>query len=49
MRGGVNVACLEGISPLDFEEVLEMDGVHHPSYGNRRSRIAGVLRYIPSE
>jgi hypothetical protein len=44
----VNVACLEGISPFDFEEVLVMDGVHHPSDENGRSRIAGVIRFIPS-
>lgn len=28
---GVNVACLEGISPFDFDEVPVSDGIHHPS------------------
>ncbi len=28
---GVNVACLEGISPFDFPEVPVADGVNHPN------------------
>lgn len=40
---GVNAACLEGISPFDFAEVVVNDGVNHPSDG--ASGIAGVLRY----
>src|SRR5690606_12624336 len=28
---GVNVACLEGVSPFDFAEVPVNDGVRHPS------------------
>ncbi len=28
---GVNVACLEGISPFDFAEIKVLDGVRHPS------------------
>jgi hypothetical protein len=43
---GVNVACLEGVSPFDFSEVLVMDGVHHPSDG-APPRVVGVLRYFP--
>ena len=43
---GVNVACLENVSPFDFAEILVNDGVHHQSDGNRL-RIAGVLRYFP--
>src|SRR6266446_7774835 len=42
---GVNVACLEGISPFDFEEVRVMDGVHHPSDGHS-PRVAGILKYV---
>jgi hypothetical protein len=44
---GVNVACLEGLSPFDFEEVVVIDGVNHPydSPGGR-SRVAGRLRFI---
>ncbi len=40
---GVNVACLEGVSPFDFPEVLVNDGVNHPSDGG--GGVAGVLRY----
>ena len=44
---GVNVACLEGISPFDFETVPVTDGVRHPS--DRRdgdgSSDLGVLRF----
>jgi len=45
---GVNVSCLEGISPFDFEEVRVMDGVHHPSDGNS-PRVAGILKYISKD
>jgi hypothetical protein len=30
---GINVACLEGVSPFDFQEVPVYDGVHHPRDG----------------
>jgi hypothetical protein len=45
----VNVACLEGVSPFDFEAVEVMDGVHHPSDDKSAAgtRIVGVLRYFP--
>jgi hypothetical protein len=46
---GVNVACLEGLSPFDFEELVVNDGVHHPSDHGGRSRIAGVLRFEKQE
>jgi len=42
---GVNAACLEGVSPFDFAEVLINDGVRHPSDGG--GGVVGVLRYIP--
>ncbi|MCW2413414.1 MULTISPECIES: GFA family protein [unclassified Sphingobium] len=45
---GVNVACLAGISPFDFAEVIVNDGVTHPS-DTGVSRIAGVLRFIPAD
>lgn len=45
---GVNVACLEGVSPFDFLEVPVNDGVHHPS-DTGRAQIAGFLRYTPAE
>jgi len=40
---GVNAACLEGVSPFDFTEVVVNDGVNHPSDGG--GGVAGVLRY----
>lgn len=45
---GVNVACLEGISPFDFEEVPVNDGVNHPSDHAGGTRLAGVLRFTPA-
>jgi hypothetical protein len=45
---GVNVACLDGISPFDFPEVTVVDGVNHPSDTHTKVRIAGVLRFTPS-
>jgi hypothetical protein len=41
---GVNVACLEGLSPFDFENVPVNDGVHHPSDG-KSSGIIGYLKF----
>jgi len=45
---GVNVACLEGISPFDFSSVIVNDGVQHPSDGivPGKSGSAGVLKFI---
>ena len=43
---GVNVACLEGLSPFDFETVAVMDGKHHPSDG-KSSGIVGYLKFSP--
>lgn len=42
---GINVACLEGVSPFDFPEVIVNDGVNHPSDANLGPQIAGVLRF----
>jgi len=49
-RFGVNVACIEGISPFDFHEVPVNDGINHPSDqgAGAKSRIAGILRYEPA-
>ncbi|ELX8380453.1 GFA family protein [Providencia vermicola] len=38
---GVNVACLEGVSPFDFETVNVMDGINHPQDGG-----GGVVGYL---
>ncbi|WP_366555621.1 GFA family protein [Aquibaculum sediminis] len=46
---GVNVACIEGVSPFDFPEVLVMDGVQHPSDTGAAPRVAGTLRFTPEE
>ena len=45
---GVNVACLDGVSPFDFLEVVVNDGVSHPSDHDGRGRVAGVLRFEPA-
>jgi hypothetical protein len=47
---GVNVACLEGISPFDFEEVPVLDGVNHPADNGRKiGSQAGVLRFVRTD
>ena len=46
---GVNVACLDGISPFDFTEVTVLDGVNHPGDTGTKVGIAGVLRFTPAE
>ena len=46
---GVNVACLEAVSPFDFREVLVFDGNRHPADNvDHRTYTAGVLRFEPS-
>ncbi|TNV19444.1 GFA family protein [Buttiauxella sp. B2] len=40
---GVNVACLEGVSPFDFSSVVVMQGAHHPKDGG--GGIAGYLTF----
>ena len=42
---GVNVACLEGVSPFDFAEVLVLDGINHTSDTGKPQRIAGTISY----
>ncbi len=43
---GVNVACLDGISPFDFEEIIVNNGVSHPSDDPDAPAIAGVLQFV---
>lgn len=31
---GINVACLDGVSPFDFREVPVVDGINHPRDGD---------------
>ena len=46
---GVNVACLEGVSPFDFEEVVVYDGSRHPADNEEhKTYVAGVLRFDPA-
>jgi hypothetical protein len=47
---GVNAACLEGVSPFDFDEVPVTDGVNHASDDKAATgpRLAGVLKFIRS-
>jgi hypothetical protein len=46
---GVNAACLDGISPFDFEQVVVYDGVNHPRDQGEGmpAKVAGVLRFFP--
>jgi len=46
---GVNVACLEGVSPFDFREVVVFDGNRHPAdNAEHKTFTAGVLRFEPA-
>lgn len=45
---GVNVACLEGVSPFDFAAVPVSDGSSHPSDGGSGG-LVGLLIFQPSE
>ena len=43
---GVNVACLQGVSPFDFREVVVYDGSRHPAdNAEHKTYVAGVLRF----
>jgi hypothetical protein len=42
---GVNVACLDGVSPFDFDEVEVLNGVNHPSDGGVISAVVGILKF----
>jgi hypothetical protein len=45
---GVNVACLEGMSPFDFQEVPVYDGTRHTADGFPLTR-AGTLIFRAAE
>jgi hypothetical protein len=46
---GINVACLDGVSPFDFGEVVVYDGQRHPGDNpTRTTYTAGVLRFEPA-
>jgi hypothetical protein len=42
---GINAACLVGVSPFDFEEIIVNNGVVHPSDDPDAPQVAGVLRF----
>ncbi len=42
---GVNLACLEGISPFDLPEIIVNNGVVHPTDDPTAPNVAGILRY----
>ena len=42
---GVNVACLEGVSPFDFATIPVVDGQNHPRDNGGKSSIVGHLRF----
>jgi hypothetical protein len=42
---GVNVACLDGVSPFDFTEVVVMDGENHPADTGGPSVKIGTIRF----
>jgi hypothetical protein len=45
---GVNVACLEDVSPFDFREVVVYDGDRHPADNPEHKTVtAGILRFVP--
>jgi hypothetical protein len=44
---GVNVACLSGLSPFDFEDVVVYDGANYPENAySAKARVAGHLKFI---
>ena len=46
---GINVACLEGVSPFDFREVKVLDGQRHPGDNpTHTTYAAGILRFEPA-
>ena len=48
---GINVACLEGASPFDFDEVQVNEGRTHPKDAANGSgpSIVGYLRFFPNK
>lgn len=42
---GVNAACLDGVSPFDFAEVIVNNGRVHPNDDPEAPEVDGVLRY----
>jgi hypothetical protein len=46
---GVNVACLQDVSPFDFNQIIVYDGERHSSDNpDGKTYTAGVLRFEPA-
>jgi hypothetical protein len=46
---GVNVACLDGVSPFDFAEIVVNDGERHPRDNpTGETVVAGILTFTPA-
>lgn len=46
---GVNVACIDGVSPFDFPEIVVNDGQTHPNdRPSGANAVAGILRFDKS-
>jgi hypothetical protein len=47
---GINVACLDGVSPFDFHDVVVHDGQRHPTDNDEhRNYCAGMLHFEPAK
>jgi len=50
---GVNVACLKGVSPFDFEDVPVIDGVNHPTDQGAKPgtgyQVVGHLHFVRTQ
>lgn len=44
----VNVACLDGVSPFDFDSVPVYDGIVHAGDRAGGGRFAGIVKYEPA-
>lgn len=46
---GVNVACLDSVSPFDFVKVPVFDGINHTKDTGVPARVAGTLIFEPAD
>ncbi len=43
----INIACLAGVSPFDFDKVAVVDGVNHPhDNGGGALRVIGSMQFV---
>lgn len=45
----INAACLDGVTPFDFERVVVFDGRSHPADAGGAEGIAGWLSFAPAD